>query len=94
MSSFKECKKVADKIGRAVQIQQRFIGTVWLDPLGRPKDVDEEDMEWVEEGLFGLGALFSFDTQGRTVVHQVDFCFVLFFFWGFCCGEARTRVLG
>ena len=83
MSSFQECKKAADKIGRAVQIQQRFIGTVWLDPLGRPKDVDEEDTEWVEEGLFGLGALFSFDTQGRTVVHQVDLFLVLFFFGAF-----------
>ena len=72
-----ECKTVEDKIARSVQILQRDVGTIWIEPNGRKRDLDEEDMEWIDQDSVGqsahrgLGAIFTYDSDGRTIVDKV-----------------------
>ena len=72
-----ECKTWADKVARSAHILQREVGVIWIEPNGRKRHVEEEDMEWIDHDSpeqsahRGLGAIFTYDLDGRTIVDKI-----------------------
>ena len=65
-----DCKTPSQKVERAVQIQQRDIGRIWIEPNGAMRDPDEM-IDWNDSSDRGFGAIFTFDEDGRITVYHV-----------------------